>query len=150
MQWKLVAKLLAGPGPPQRGTFPPHGHPPERQPEHAEWPADCRGVERGDFWRDQNRAEFVCTAGGTPGTWRQTAPACVTSDPASGTFPTGYLILNVIDGTPQTRGEDRGRNSLLFFDSDGHGGQPCVSEVRDSVPQEPQVLYYAALILNRA
>lgn len=52
----------------------------------------------GDFWRDQNRAEFVCTVAGTPGTWRQTAPATVTADPASGTFPTGYLILNVTDG----------------------------------------------------
>jgi len=52
----------------------------------------------GDFWRDQNCAEFVCTVAGTPGTWRQTAPATVTADPASGTFPTGYLILNVADG----------------------------------------------------
>ncbi len=24
-----------------------------------------------DFWRDQNRAEFVCTVTGTPGTWRR-------------------------------------------------------------------------------
>jgi hypothetical protein len=52
----------------------------------------------GDFWRDQNRAEFVCTAAGTPGIWRQTIPATVTTDPVSGTFPTGYLILNVADG----------------------------------------------------
>jgi hypothetical protein len=52
----------------------------------------------GDFWRDQNGAEFVCTLAGTPGTWRQTAPATVTADPASGTFPAGYLILNVTDG----------------------------------------------------
>jgi hypothetical protein len=52
----------------------------------------------GDFWRDQNRAEFVCTVAGTPGTWRQIAPATVTSDPASGTFPAGYLILNTADG----------------------------------------------------
>lgn len=52
----------------------------------------------GDFWRDQNRAEFVCTVGGTPGIWRQTAPAAVSADPASGTFPTGYLILNMVDG----------------------------------------------------
>ncbi len=52
----------------------------------------------GDFWRDQNRAEFVCTVAGTPGTWRQTAPASFTSDPASGTFPPGYLIVNVTDG----------------------------------------------------
>jgi len=52
----------------------------------------------GDFWRDQNGAEFVCTGDGTPGTWRQTAPATVTADPASGTFPAGYLILNTTDG----------------------------------------------------
>lgn len=52
----------------------------------------------GDFWRDQNGAEFVCTVAGTPGTWRQIAPASVTADPASGTFPGGYLILNVSDG----------------------------------------------------
>jgi hypothetical protein len=52
----------------------------------------------GDFWRDQNRAEFVCTLAGTPGTWRQITPATVTADPASGTFPAGYLILNVTDG----------------------------------------------------
>jgi len=51
-----------------------------------------------DFWRDQNGAEFVCTVAGTPGTWRQIAPATVTADPASGMFPTGYLILNVSDG----------------------------------------------------
>jgi len=52
----------------------------------------------GDFWRDQHLAEFVCTVAGTPGTWRQTLPAHVTADPASGTFPTGYLILNVTGG----------------------------------------------------
>jgi hypothetical protein len=52
----------------------------------------------GDFWRDQNRAEFVCTAAGTPGTWRQTTPATVTADPPAGSFPTGYLILNTADG----------------------------------------------------
>ncbi len=52
----------------------------------------------GDFWRDQNGAEFVCTLAGTPGTWRQIMPATVTVDPASGSFPTGYLIVNVADG----------------------------------------------------
>jgi len=52
----------------------------------------------GDFWRDQSRAEFVCTVAGTPGTWRQTSPATVTADPATGSFPTGYLIVNVADG----------------------------------------------------
>ncbi len=52
----------------------------------------------GDFWRDQNRAEFICTVAGTPGTWRQTVPATVTADPTGGTFPAGYLIVNVADG----------------------------------------------------
>ncbi|MBX3744127.1 MAG: hypothetical protein KF833_02355 [Verrucomicrobiae bacterium] len=52
----------------------------------------------GDFWRDQNRAEFVCTVAGTPGTWRQITPAAVTADPAGGPFPVGYLILNIADG----------------------------------------------------
>jgi len=52
----------------------------------------------GDFWRDQNGAEFVCTVTGTPGTWRQVAPATVTTDPAAGSFPVGYLILNTADG----------------------------------------------------
>ncbi|MBL9140057.1 MAG: hypothetical protein JNK85_29560 [Verrucomicrobiales bacterium] len=33
-----------------------------------------------------------------PGTWRQTAPVTVTADPASGTIPGGYLILNTTDG----------------------------------------------------
>lgn len=32
------------------------------------------------------------------GAYRQTAPATVGADPASGTFPAGYLILNVADG----------------------------------------------------
>ncbi len=53
----------------------------------------------GNFWRDQNRAEFVCTVAGTPGTWRQMAPATDTADPASGTFPAGYLVLNTTDGS---------------------------------------------------
>jgi hypothetical protein len=52
----------------------------------------------GDFWRDQNGAGFVCTAAGTPGTWRQVTPAAVASDPASGAYPVGYLILNATDG----------------------------------------------------
>ncbi len=52
----------------------------------------------GDFWRDQHGAGFVCVVAGTPGTWKQVSPAAVVADPASGTFPTGYLILNVSDG----------------------------------------------------
>ncbi len=52
----------------------------------------------GDFWRDQNLGEFVCTVAGTPGTWRQITPATVIADPTSGTLPAGYLILNTTDG----------------------------------------------------
>lgn len=32
---------------------------------------------------------------GTPGTWRQSTPAPVTAAPAAGTFPIGFLILNI-------------------------------------------------------
>ena len=42
---------------------------------------------------------FKCTVAGTPGTWKQILPAAVTADPSSGTIPTGYLILNVTQGT---------------------------------------------------
>ena len=52
----------------------------------------------GDFWRDQKGAEFLCTVAGTPGSWRQITPATVTTDPASGTFPAGYLIVTLTDG----------------------------------------------------
>ena len=44
-------------------------------------------------------AVWKFTAAGTPGTWKQILPAAVTADPASGTIPTGYLILNVTQGT---------------------------------------------------
>ena len=42
---------------------------------------------------------FKCTSAGAPGTWKQILPAAVTADPASGTIPTGYPILNVTQGT---------------------------------------------------
>jgi len=51
-----------------------------------------------EFWPDGLLGEWVCTAAGTPGTWMQIRPAPVTSDPASGTIPTGYLIFNVTTG----------------------------------------------------
>jgi hypothetical protein len=51
-----------------------------------------------EFWRDTLGGEWVCTVGGTPGTWKQVKPAAVTADPASGTIPTGYLIWNIADG----------------------------------------------------
>jgi len=51
-----------------------------------------------EFWRDALGGEFRCTSAGMPGTWIQIRPAAVTADPASGTIPTGYLILNVTTG----------------------------------------------------
>jgi hypothetical protein len=42
---------------------------------------------------------FKCTTAGTLGTWKQLLPAAVTTDPATGTIPSGYLILNVMQGT---------------------------------------------------
>ena len=44
-----------------------------------------------ELWRDSLGAEFRCTVAGTPGTWRQTKPASVTSNP--GGAPTGYWIV---------------------------------------------------------
>jgi hypothetical protein len=36
---------------------------------------------------------------GRPGPRKHILPAAVTTDPSSGTIPTGYLILNVTQGT---------------------------------------------------
>lgn len=52
-----------------------------------------------ELWKDALGGVFKCTAAGTPGTWKQMLPAAVTVDPSSGTIPTGYLILNVTQGT---------------------------------------------------
>ena len=52
-----------------------------------------------EVWKDALGGMFKCAAAGTPGTWKQFLPAGVTADPASGTIPTGYLILNVTQGT---------------------------------------------------
>ena len=46
------------------------------------------------LWKDALGGVFKCTVAGAPGTWKQMLPAAVTSDPSSGTIPTGYLILN--------------------------------------------------------
>jgi hypothetical protein len=54
-----------------------------------------------EIWKDALGGWWRCTAAGTPGTWRQVLPAAVTTDPSSGTVPTGYLILNVTQGTPK-------------------------------------------------
>ena len=52
-----------------------------------------------EIWKDALGGWWRCIAPGTPGTWRQVLPAAVTTDPSSGTIPTGYLILNVTQGT---------------------------------------------------
>ncbi len=52
-----------------------------------------------EIWKDALGGVFKCTVAGTPGTWKQILPAAVTADPSSGTIPTGYLILNVTQGT---------------------------------------------------
>jgi hypothetical protein len=52
-----------------------------------------------ELWKDALGGWWRCTAAGTPGTWRQILPAAVTADLSSGTIPTGYLILNVTQGT---------------------------------------------------
>jgi hypothetical protein len=51
-----------------------------------------------EFWRDELGGEWVRTVAGRPGTWKQIRPTVVRVDPASGTIPTGYLILNITDG----------------------------------------------------
>jgi hypothetical protein len=53
----------------------------------------------GEIWKDALGGMFKCTVAGTPGTWKQILPTAVTADPATGTIPTGYLILNVTQGT---------------------------------------------------
>ncbi len=52
-----------------------------------------------EIWKDTLGGVFKCTTAGTPGTWRQILPVAATADPATGTIPTGYLILNVSQGT---------------------------------------------------
>jgi hypothetical protein len=52
-----------------------------------------------EIWKDALGGVFKCTVAGTPGTWKQILPAAVTDDPATGTIPAAYLILNVTQGT---------------------------------------------------
>jgi len=52
-----------------------------------------------EIWKDALGGVFKCTVAGAPGTWKQILPAGVTADPSTGTIPTGYLILNVTQGT---------------------------------------------------
>ncbi len=53
-------------------------------------PAEGFHVED-EYWRDTIGGEWVCTAEGTPGTWKQIRPAIVESEPA--TSLTGYWIV---------------------------------------------------------
>jgi hypothetical protein len=57
-----------------------------------------------ELWKDALGGVFKCTVAGTPGTWKQMLPPAVTADPASGTIPTAYLILNVTQGTLKRHG----------------------------------------------
>jgi hypothetical protein len=50
-----------------------------------------------ELWRDAWMATWRCTEAGTPGTWRQEAPAVRAGEPSSGTIPTGYVILDSAD-----------------------------------------------------
>jgi hypothetical protein len=52
-----------------------------------------------EIWKDALGGVFKCTVAGAPGTWKQILLAAVTADPSSGTIPTGYLIVNVTQGT---------------------------------------------------
>ena len=52
-----------------------------------------------ELWKDTLGGVSKCTGAGTPGTWKQILPAAVIVDPASSTIPTGYLVLNVTQGT---------------------------------------------------
>jgi hypothetical protein len=45
-----------------------------------------------EVWVDSLRAKWHCTVAGTPGTWRQIAPAIVTTAARPVTPPDGYLI----------------------------------------------------------
>jgi hypothetical protein len=53
----------------------------------------------GELWKDSLGGWWKCAVAGTPGAWQQVLPAAVAADPASGTVPAGYLILNVTHGT---------------------------------------------------
>jgi hypothetical protein len=52
-----------------------------------------------EIWKDTLGGVFKCTVAGTPGTWKQILSAAVTADPATGTIPAGYMILNVTQDT---------------------------------------------------
>lgn len=51
-----------------------------------------------EHWIDALGGEWVCTAAGTPGTWKQHRPAVAEGEPADASIPVGYLIWDVDDG----------------------------------------------------
>jgi hypothetical protein len=66
-----------------------------------------------EIWKDALGGVWKCTVAGTPGTWKQIQPAAVTADPASGTIPAGYLILNVAQGTLKRHAEGYSWESVV-------------------------------------
>lgn len=48
-------------------------------------------------WKDAYFAEYICSVAGTPGTWLQFRPGIANGTPASGTIPTGYLLVDASD-----------------------------------------------------
>jgi hypothetical protein len=86
----------------------------------------CRVLK--EFWRDALGGEWRCTAAGTPGTWIQTLPAAVTSDPASGIIPTGYLILNV------TTGHIKRHAGGYVWEVPGGGAEHWPASLRRAIP----------------
>lgn len=71
-----------------------------------------------EYWRDSLGAEFVCTAAGTPGTWRQIQPAYVTANPVG--VPNGYWI----NRTDLSFGEFVWNNGTTTWDESGTAGPP--------------------------
>lgn len=50
-----------------------------------------------ELWTDAWGGQWHCTAGGTPGTWRQHRAAIRSGEPGSGTIPSGYVIIDAND-----------------------------------------------------
>lgn len=51
-----------------------------------------------ELWKDVNGAVYFCATAGTPGTWLQRYPAIINGEPGSGSYPTGYLMIDAGDG----------------------------------------------------
>lgn len=54
-----------------------------------------------DLWKDAWGASWRCTVAGNPGTWRQETPAVRPGEPATGTIPVAYQILDSNDSHRQ-------------------------------------------------